>query len=49
MKKYFRFCLSVLLFIFPMVGKAEIKALSYMDYYNQGIELYEAGKCNFSS
>lgn len=44
MKKYFRFLFSALSFILPVTGKAGINALSYTDYYNQGIKFHEAGQ-----
>ncbi|MCC8377423.1 MAG: hypothetical protein LN567_03410 [Rickettsia endosymbiont of Graphium doson] len=45
MKKYFRFLFSALSFILPVTGKAEtINKADYIEYYNKGVEFYQAGQ-----
>ncbi|WP_342225878.1 tetratricopeptide repeat protein [Rickettsia endosymbiont of Urophora cardui] len=49
MKKYFRFLFSALSFILPVTGKAEtINKADYIEYYNKGVEFYQAGKLDLA-
>lgn len=45
MKKYFRFFVSALSFIFPISSKAEAtNKADYIEYYNKGVEFYQIGQ-----